>query len=102
MQISSKMANWEVHKMQKESNPYTVFEAPFPKISLYCKKQQNPTSEKRETKGERSSENENKREGKLLCHICQWDQLQQIQSNQAQDLRHHPFSFLKYFNPKSF
>lgn len=46
MQISSKMAKWEVHKMQKESNPYTVFEAPFPKISLYCKKQQNPTSEK--------------------------------------------------------
>lgn len=24
-----------------------------------------------------------------ICHISQWDQLQQIQSNQAQDLRVH-------------
>lgn len=93
MQISSKRQKGKSKRCKKNQTPTLFLKLLFPKF--HCTATNNKTHNQKKGKKEREVRKMKIREkAKILCHISQWDQLQQIQSNQAQDLRVHPFVFL--------
>ncbi|KAJ6397705.1 hypothetical protein OIU77_018670 [Salix suchowensis] len=78
-------------------DPYTVFEAPLPRISLYCNNKTKPQNQTHDSKKKHTHTHREKKRREVLCHIFQMDQFQQTQSIQVvQDVRDHSFS--KTFN----
>lgn len=75
------------------SNTYTVFEAPFPRISLYCNKARNPNqSLNLDDQTQIWIQQTRRREFGVPCRISQWDQFLQTQTGPVRSARDHSFS----------
>ena len=90
-----KKTKWDSIKLMRNKNldSYTVFEAPRPRISLYCKKTKGNPKIKLTIHFTEETHAQRERERDVLCHIFQLDQPQQTQSNQVvPDVKDHSFS----------